>query len=126
MNLFGSPARFLFFGRNKGGSVTSRSLCGLIAVFAWTVAAPAQLKQDMRMPWERGNERFIRQWLVLSDIPLAGATDGFAKDWLAEHGGETAIRPVAGMTHQLGNGSKVSWRAVTARATQPTSPTAWV
>jgi pimeloyl-ACP methyl ester carboxylesterase len=103
--------------------VNGRSLSGLIAVLAWALAAPAlvgqekpaspQLKDEMRMPWARSNERFIRQWLVLSDIPLAGAADGFEKDWLAEHGGETAIRPVADMTHHLADGSKVSWRQVT-------------
>ena len=50
-------------------------------------AAP-QLKNEMRMPWARSDERFIRHWLVLGDIPLAAG--GFDKDWLTEHGGEAA------------------------------------
>ena len=34
-------------------------------------AAAPQLKNEMRMPWTRSDERFIRRWLVLGDIPLA-------------------------------------------------------
>jgi pimeloyl-ACP methyl ester carboxylesterase len=80
------------------------------------VALPAsgQLKEETRMPWARSNERFIRRWLVLSDIPLAGVAGGFEKDWLGERGGEAAIRPVEKMTHTLADGSKISWRSVTA------------
>ena len=94
----------------------SRSLSGLIAVLSLAVALPAsgQLKEETRMPWARSNERFIRRWLVLSDIPLAGVAGGFEKDWLGERGGEAAIRPVEKMTHTLADGSKISWRSVTA------------
>lgn len=74
-------------------------------------AAP-QLKNEMRMPWSRGDERFIRHWLVLGDIPFAAG--GFEQDWLTEHGGEAAIKPAEKMTHRLPNGSTAAWRQVTA------------
>ena len=73
-------------------------------------AAP-QLKNEMRMPWSRGDERFIRHWLVLGDIPFAAG--GFEQDWLTEHGGEAAIKPAEKMTHRLPGGSTVAWRDVT-------------
>ena len=75
-------------------------------------AAAPQLKNEMRMPWARSDERFIRRWLVLGDIPLAAG--GFDKDWLTEHGGEAAIKPAEKMAHRLANGSTVAWRDVTA------------
>jgi pimeloyl-ACP methyl ester carboxylesterase len=74
-------------------------------------AAPL-LKNEMRMPWTRSNERFIRHWLMLGDIPLAAG--GFDKDWLSEHGGEAAIKPADKITHRLPDGSKVAWRDATA------------
>ena len=79
--------------------MTNRAASLWIALFAsFTVVSgqepkptAPQLKNEMRMPWARSDERFIRQWLVLGDIPLAAG--GFDKDWLTEHGGEAAIKP---------------------------------
>lgn len=55
------------------------------------------------MPWSRSNERFIRRWLVLSDIPLSPLSEGtggaaasakeFEQDFLLAEGGEAAMRP---------------------------------
>jgi len=64
------------------------------------------------MPWARSNERFIRRWLVLSDIPLGA--DGLDKDWLADHGGEAGIKPAEKMAHSLPGGATAQWRPVTA------------
>ena len=63
------------------------------------------------MPWTRGNERFIRHWLVLGDIPFAAG--GFDQDWLTEHGGEGAIKPAEKMTHRLSGASMIAWRDLT-------------
>ncbi len=71
--------------------------------------APPKLKDEMRMPWTRGDQRFIRHWLVVSDVPLAG---GFDKDWLRDQGGETAVLPVEKMTVKLPDGKTVAWRTV--------------
>ncbi len=86
--------------------------------------ATSHLKEETRAPWSRSDTRFLRHgWLVLSDIPLAtpsqsenaaALTAGFEKDWLTEHGGETAIRPVEKMAHHLPDGKTVQWRTVTA------------
>jgi hypothetical protein len=51
--------------------------------------ATPKLKEEMRAPWTRGDGRFIRHWLVVSDLPLA---DGFDKDWLAAEGGRNGAR----------------------------------
>ena len=85
------------------------------------------LKEQMRQPWSRSNERFIRRWLALTDISLtrAAATVADAKasapplasfdeDFLLEHGGEAKIRPTPGMEHKLPNGSAVKWRQLVA------------
>ena len=81
-----------------------------MAVMAVPLVAQTKLKEEMRMPWTRSNERFIRLWMVLGDIP---STD-LDKDWLTEQGGEAAIKPVEKMQHSLPSGKKIAWRPVTA------------
>ena len=71
----------------------------------------AQLRDEMRTPWSRSNERFIRSWLVLGDIPLAGT---FERDLLAAQGGESGVKPVEKASVALPNGATVAWRQVTA------------
>lgn len=112
-------------GPSGCGKSTLLSIIGLlVAILTCTLLSPTlrgqeakpapRLKEEMRMPWSRSNERFIRRWLVLGDIPLAGTPNGFDKDWLVEHGGETAIHPVEQMAHQLPNGTIIKWRSVKA------------
>ncbi len=71
--------------------------------------ATPKLKDETRMPWTRGDERFIRRWLVLSNLPLAG---GFDKDLLTAQGGEGAIRPAEKMPYNLPDGKTAEWRSV--------------
>jgi dienelactone hydrolase len=73
--------------------------------------ATTHLKEETRAVWSRSNERYIRKWLMLSDIPLA---TGFDKDYLTEHGGEVAIHPVEKMSHKLPDGKEIQWRDVKA------------
>jgi hypothetical protein len=112
-------------GLSGCGKSTPLSIIGLlIAILACTLLSPTlggqeakptpHLKEEMRMPWSRSNERFIRRWLVLGDIPLSGTPNGFDKDWLVDHGGETIIQPVEQMAHQLPNGTTIKWRSVKA------------
>ena len=75
-----------------------------------TRPAPAQLKEEMRLPWSRSNERFLRSWLVLGDIPLAG---GFENDWLSAQGGETGVKPVEKASITLPDKTTVAWRQLT-------------
>jgi predicted esterase len=98
----------------------TRTLATLLALLAWLVPSQAiaqtqpakRLKDEMRSPWSRSNERFIRSWLVLSSIPMS-SPEAFKKDWLSEHGGETAIHPAERMSHKLPDGSNIAWRSVT-------------
>jgi len=64
------------------------------------------------MPWSRSNERFIRNWLVVTGIPIPEGSTGFEKDVLTDQGGETAIHQVEHMTHHLPNGESVSWQSL--------------
>jgi hypothetical protein len=91
-------------------SLVMLALTGFSLQLAGQPAVP-KLKEEMRLPWSRGDERFIRHWLVLSDLPLAG---GFDKDWLAAQGGETAIHPVEKMAVKLPDGKTLQWRSVVA------------
>jgi len=86
------------------------TLTGLSLQLAGQPAAP-KLKEEMRTPWSRGDQRFIRHWLVVSDLPLAG---GFDKDWLTEQGGETAVHPSEKMAVKLPDGKSQQWRSVVA------------
>jgi len=90
--------------------------------------APAvSLKDEMRMPWTPTAAGFIRTWLLVGEFPNpphpgAQVYDhtppciGLDTDYLAEHGGETAIRPTAGMTHKRPDGSAAAWKAHTSPA----------
>lgn len=73
--------------------------------------ATSHLKDEMRQPWSRSDERFIRHWQVLGEIPLA---DDFEKDPLAAAGGESALAPKEAAPVVLPNGTKLTWRPVTA------------
>lgn len=91
-------------------------LAALAALSLFSLAAPAaepmRLKEETRPLWSRSHERFIRQWLVLSEIPLAGAANGFDTDFLADAGGEAGIRPVANAPLRLADGTDLKWRPV--------------
>jgi len=91
----------------------TRVLLVTLALAGACVSLPAQtkLKEEMRSPWTRGDGRFIRHWLVVSDLPLA---DGFDKDWLAAEGGETGVHPTEKMAVKLPDGKSREWRSVTA------------
>jgi dienelactone hydrolase len=90
--------------------VLTLALTGL-AFQLWGQPAAPKLKEEMRSPWSRGNERFIRHWLVVSDLPLG---EGFDKDWLAAQGGETAVHPSEKMEVKLPDGKTQQWRTVVA------------
>jgi pimeloyl-ACP methyl ester carboxylesterase len=92
--------------------VTARSISISILTAAVACLAPAtaadnpsspKLKEEMRVPWKRSNDRFLRRWVVLTDVPLAVDLD---KDL-------AAVRPADKMAQALPNGAKANWRAVT-------------
>jgi hypothetical protein len=67
------------------------------------------LKDEMRTPWTRSHERFIRQWQVLGAIPLA-APGAFAQDLFAGKGGEATLRPDEKAAVEVPNGPALHWR----------------
>lgn len=69
------------------------------------------LKDEMRQPWSRSHERFLRHWQVLGEFPL---TTAFEKDPLAASGGEAALVADEKTPVTLPDGTKLHWRAVTA------------
>lgn len=76
-------------------------------------AAKPSLKEEMRQPWTRSNERFIRQWQVLGEIPLAATPDALAQDPFAASGGEAALNPATQKSVPLADGTTLAWRSVT-------------
>jgi len=66
------------------------------------------LKDEMRLPWSRMKDVFITDWLVLGEFSNPDK-QGFDKDYLTEHGGESKIHPVEGMAHQRPDGSIAKW-----------------
>ena len=58
---------------------------------------------------------FLRTFLVCGPFPNVGdrerGFEGFRTDWLKEHGGETAIRPTPGMSHDVTFPEHASWKA---------------
>ena len=74
-------------------------------------AAKTKLKDELRLPWTRGDQGYIRRWLVLGPIPGDLATDG-----LKSQGGERGIRPREGMELKRSDGSAAKWHGLTAWA----------
>jgi len=77
---------------------------------SWTQALQAEVPDDV----------FLRKWLICGPFPNPPNTEKPAPgrkprstcldtDYLTEHGGESKIVPVPGMTHTKKDGTKVAW-----------------
>ena len=66
-------------------------------------AAP-KLKDEMRMPWKRGGDTFLRLWLIAGPFP-----GGLETDCLRGQGGEAHLQPVDGQEQKKADGSTVRW-----------------
>jgi predicted esterase len=84
--------------------------------------APSDIKMEMRMIWSRNNERYLRRWLMLGPLlpeserqaapsasPLKAPMD---IDFLADDGGEAAVRPVENMARKQEGGTALKWHAL--------------
>lgn len=95
------------------------ALFGLAIVVSLSAQMPAppaapKLKEEMRQPWQRSNERFIRgPWQVLGELPLGPAPDAFAADPFAGQGGEATLKPSAAAVEPAA-GTELKWRSTTA------------
>jgi poly(3-hydroxybutyrate) depolymerase len=69
------------------------SLCASPALFGQEAPdSPAtNFKDEIRMPWQRSGQDFIRQWLIVGPFTCELATD-----CLSEQGGEEAVQPTHG------------------------------
>lgn len=92
----------------------------LVVCLAFLLVIPAllaqtatpSLKDEMRMPWTRSNERYIRQWLVVGAFKPAASTNALETDFLTENGGETGIKPSSGLAHKRADGPPAKWHPV--------------
>ncbi len=80
-------------------------ICISSALIAQANPTAPKLKDEMRMPWQRNNPDYIRQWLVAG--PIKGS---LGIDCLA---GEAAAQPKDGADLRLPDGSTLKWRTQT-------------
>ena len=69
-------------------------------------APKPKLKDELRMPWKRGDSDFLRQWLVAGPFAC-----GLGADCLSGQGGEAAARPTDGQELKRADGTSVRWHA---------------
>ena len=84
-------------------------LCwGLIACAAIGQTKPQAHRPggDMRMPWKRGDERFLRSWLVAG--PFRAALDSTC---MTGRAGDAGVHPAEGEESHGRDGSSVRWHA---------------
>ncbi|MGA9119835.1 MAG: prolyl oligopeptidase family serine peptidase [Bacteroidota bacterium] len=77
---------------------------------------PAQkLKDEMRMPWKRGDDNYIRLWLIAG--PFTGRLD---TECISGEGGEARLQPTDGKEQKRADGTSVRWHPVKAWADEMT------
>src|SRR5580704_9953519 len=69
-------------------------------------------------------DAFMKNWLILRPIPVAGQSKGtpseetqkkgFAEDWLLDQGGEEKVQPSFGMKEKIG-GQELAWERIESR-----------
>jgi dienelactone hydrolase len=67
-------------------------------------APKPKLKDELRMPWQRGGDDFLRQWLVAGPFAC-----GLAADCLSAQGGEASAQPSDGQETKRADGTNVRW-----------------
>jgi dienelactone hydrolase len=65
-----------------------------------------KLKDELRMPWQRGDGNFLRQWLVAGPFAC-----GLQADCLSGQGGESAAQASDGPELKRADGTSVRWHA---------------
>ena len=84
-------------------SVTLFSSC---FVLAQVPPAAPKLKDEMRMPWKRGEDTFLRLWLIAGPFPGEIETD-----YLNGQGGEAHLQPTNGQEQKRADGTTVRWHS---------------
>jgi dienelactone hydrolase len=88
-------------------AVVALAISGVSGVPAQEQPAPKlKLKDEMRMPWKRGDENFLRLWLVAGPFPGELQTD-----CLSGQGGESTLQPTDGQEQKRADGITVKWHS---------------
>jgi dienelactone hydrolase len=91
---------------NRYAALVSVALFSLCVARAQTPPAASMLKDEMRNPWKRGDDNFLRLWVIAG--PFSGTLD---TDCLRGQGGEAGIRPVDGMEQKGPDGRTTLWHS---------------
>ena len=73
---------------------------------AQTAPAPTKFKDELRLPWQRGERNFLRLWLVAGPFPCSLETD-----CLIGQGGEAGIQAKDGLEQKRADGTTVKWHS---------------
>ena len=73
------------------------------------ITAQTPLKDETRFPVGTATGGFIQDWLVIGGFPNQN-DKGYSTDFLKDNGGETGIKPEAGMTEKLPSGATSVWK----------------
>ncbi|HXX65496.1 MAG TPA: prolyl oligopeptidase family serine peptidase, partial [Bacteroidota bacterium] len=92
------------FGRTLGIALM---IFGATITFAQTQSPAKKFKDEMRMPWVRGSEDYIRLWLIAG--PFDGSLD---TDCIKDHGGEASLQPTDGLEQRRSDGTAVRWHSL--------------
>jgi dienelactone hydrolase len=77
-----------------------------VTAFLWClVANAAALKDEMRQPWQRGDENFLRQWLVVGPFKCTLDAECISA--------EGAARPTDGLEQKSVGGASAIWHRIT-------------
>src|SRR5208283_3875663 len=88
--------------------LTSATLLSLSSTLLSQTPPPAspKLKDEMRMPWQRSDENFLRLWLVAG--PFLGGLD---TDCLSVQAGKAATQPTDGLELKRADGTSFKWHS---------------
>ena len=82
-------------------------LCVLTSVLAQSPPASTSLKDEMRQPWQRSDENFLRWWLAAG--PFKCTMDA---DCLGAAGTEGSQRPTDGLALKGADGATANWHRI--------------
>lgn len=87
-------------------AIAAMTVFGLTSLLAQVPPAAPKLKDEMRMPWKRGDENFLRLWLITGPLPGELESDCFRGQ-----GGEAHLQPTDGQEQKGADGTKVRWHS---------------
>ncbi len=89
------------------------AVVGLAGLAPGALAAETEAAPEMRQPWSRSDEAFLKSWLVTGGFAAPGGRSALETDFLGAAGGEAAVRPQAGDAVEGPDGTSATWRPLT-------------